>query len=102
MHCISPVCEGGLSPLARAFRLTIRFAKTGGGDARRDVPLFLVDDRDGRIVTKIEREDELRRVLEAMANDDPGMPDYLCLVETASNHGSFFGTDTSVKIRTLQ
>lgn len=63
--------------------------------------LLLVDDRDGRIVAEVESEEDLRRILEAMANDDPSLPDYLCLVEVHSKRGSLLGTDSSVKIRTL-
>ena len=63
--------------------------------------LLLVDDRDGRIVAEIETEDQVRRILEAMASDDVKVPEYLCLVECRSKHGSLVGTDTSVKIRPL-
>jgi hypothetical protein len=63
------------------------------------MPLLLVDDRDGRIVAELQSEDELLRVLEAMARDD--VPDHLCLVECQSKRGSLLGTDTSVRFRTL-
>ena len=65
------------------------------------MPLLLVDDRDGRIVAELETEDEALAVLAAMAGDDERVPEYLCLVELRSARGSFFGTDTSIKIRTL-
>lgn len=65
------------------------------------MPLLLVDDRDGRIVAELQSEDEAVRVLEAMAGNDAGLPDYLCLVECRSKHGSGLGTDTSIKIRPL-
>jgi len=63
------------------------------------MPVLLVDDRDGRVVAKLESEDEAMRVLEAMATEDADFPEYLCLVEGHSTHGSFLGTDTSVTIR---
>ena len=65
------------------------------------MPLLLVDDRDGGIVAELESEDEALRVLEAMASKDANVPDYLWLVECRSNHRSLFGTDASIKIRTL-
>jgi len=63
--------------------------------------LLLVDDRDGRIVAELRTEEQVRRVLEAMASDDVKVPEYLCLVECRSRHGSLVGTDTSVKLRPL-
>ena len=68
---------------------------------RAHMPLLLVDDRDGRIVAELRGEDEAVRALEAMASDDGSVPDYLCLVECRSRHGSLLGTDTSITIRTL-
>ena len=65
------------------------------------MPLLLVDDRNGRIVAELQTEEQVRRVLEAMASDDAQVPEYLCLVDCRTNHGSFVGTDTSVKVRTL-
>jgi hypothetical protein len=65
------------------------------------MPLLLVDDRDGRIVAELRTEEQVRRVLEAMASEDVTVPEYLCLVECRSKHGSLVGTDTSVKFRTL-
>jgi hypothetical protein len=62
--------------------------------------LLLVDDRDGRILAEVQTEEDARRVLEAWLSED-GMPDYLCLVETTSRRGAFFGTDSSVKVRPL-
>jgi hypothetical protein len=62
---------------------------------------LLVDDRDGRIVAELETEDHVLRVLEAMASDEPSLPDYLCVVEMRSNHGSVVGSDSCIKIRTL-
>lgn len=64
--------------------------------------LLLVDDRDGRIVSEIETEEEARAVLEAWTQDDGRMPDYLCLIElSSSHHGALVGTDSSLKIRPL-
>ena len=63
--------------------------------------LLLVDDRDGRIVAELVSEDEALCVLEAMASDDASLPEFLCLVETRSAHGSILGTDTTIEIRTL-
>ena len=65
------------------------------------MPLLLVDDRDGRIVAELESEDQALAVLEAMARDDETVPEYLCLIEFQSAHGSVLGTDTSIKFRTL-
>jgi hypothetical protein len=65
------------------------------------MPLLLVDDRGRRVVAELESEDEALAVLEAMARDDETVPEYLCLVEFRSAHGSVLGTDTSVKIRAL-
>ena len=67
----------------------------------RGLSYLLVDDRDGRIVAELETEDHVLRVLEAMASDDPSLPDYLCVVEMRSKHGSVFGSDSCIKIRTL-
>ena len=63
--------------------------------------LLLIDDRDGRVVAELESEDEALAVLEAMAGGDERLPEYLCLVELRSTRGSVFGTDTSIKVRTL-
>ena len=63
--------------------------------------VLLVDDRDGRIVAEIETEEQARGVLDSWAADDGRMPDYLCLVEVKSHHGTIFGTDSSVKMRPL-
>ena len=63
--------------------------------------LLLVDDRDGRIVAELRNEEELVRVLEAMAREEPSMLDYLCLVEGHSTQGALLGADTTLKIRTL-
>ena len=52
-------------------------------------------------MAELESEDEALRVLEAMASKDASVPDYLWLVECRSNHRSLFGTDASIKIRTL-
>ena len=64
--------------------------------------LLLVDDRDGRIVSEIETEQDADRVLEAWLRDDGSIPGYLCLIEIHSHHGALFGADTSVKIHPLQ
>jgi len=53
-------------------------------------------------VAELQSEDEVVRVLEAMASEDPRVPEYLCLVESRSNRGSLLETDTSVKFRTLR
>jgi hypothetical protein len=63
--------------------------------------LLLVDDRDGRIVAELSDEQAVR-VLEAMASEDAEVLEYLCLVESRSNHGALLGSDTSVKIRALR
>lgn len=65
------------------------------------MPLLLVDDRDGRIVSEIETEDDARSVLESWIDDDGTFPDYLCLIEVRSHHGALLGTDSSVKVRPL-
>ena len=64
------------------------------------MPLLLVDDRDGRVVAEIETGDEALRIMEALAGDQ--MPEYLCLVDRHSKQGSFVGTDTSIKVRSLR
>ena len=63
--------------------------------------VLLVDERDGRIVSEIETEDQAQRVLQAWLRDDGSLPEYLCLIEVHSQHGTLVGTDTSVKIRPL-
>lgn len=63
--------------------------------------LLLVDDRDGRIVSEIETEEDAERVLKAWVRDDGSLPEYLCLIELHSRHGTLLGADTSVKIRPL-
>ena len=63
---------------------------------------LLVDDRDGRILAEVRSEDEALRVLEAMASEDPLVPEYLCLVESHSHAGSVLETDTTLKFRTLR
>lgn len=65
------------------------------------VTLLLVDDRDGRIVSEIETEEQARAVLDSWTTDDGTLPEYLCLVETKSHHGALLGTDSSVKLRPL-
>ncbi len=40
----------------------------------RRKPLLLVDDHDGRFVAELQTEDQVRRVLEAMASDDVKVP----------------------------
>jgi hypothetical protein len=70
------------------------------GGHRHLVPVLLVDDRDGRIVAEL-TDDEVRGVLETWATDDGALPDYLCLVEMNSHHGTLFGSDSSVRIRPL-
>jgi len=65
------------------------------------MPLLLIDDRDGRIVSEIETEDQAQQVLETWLRDDGSLPGYVCLIELHSHHGALFGTDSSVKIRPL-
>jgi hypothetical protein len=63
--------------------------------------LLLVDDRDGRIVSEIETEDQAQGILEEWLRDDGTIPEYLCLIEVHSHHGALLGADTSVKVRPL-
>jgi len=65
------------------------------------VTVLLVDDRDGRIVSELESEEDVRAVLEAWTNDAGGLPEYLCLIDVKSHRGTLFGTDSSMKIRPL-
>jgi hypothetical protein len=65
------------------------------------MPFLLVDDRDGRIVAELESEGEAQRVLGTMASEDADWPDYLCLMEVRSAHGSLVGADTTIKFHTL-
>lgn len=65
------------------------------------MPLLLIDDRDGRIVSGVETEDQAQQVLEAWVRDDRSLPEYLCLIELHSHRGALFGTDSSVKVRPL-
>jgi hypothetical protein len=65
------------------------------------MPLYLVDDRDGRILLELRSEEQAARILEAMARDDPNVPDYLCLVESRSSQGSVLGVDSTLKLRTF-
>jgi len=65
------------------------------------MPLLLVDDRDGRVVAKIETEEHAMHVLDAWARDDGSIPEYLCLVELRSRHGAVLGTDSSITVRPL-
>ena len=64
--------------------------------------VLFVDDRDGRVLAELETLEDAQSVLEAWARDDGSIPDYLCLVELGSRHGTILGTDTSVKIRPLR
>jgi predicted house-cleaning NTP pyrophosphatase (Maf/HAM1 superfamily) len=65
------------------------------------MPLLLVDDRDGRILSEIQTEDEARQVLEAWSGQDRSLPEYVCLIEVRSHDGEFLVTDSSVKMRPL-
>jgi hypothetical protein len=65
------------------------------------MPVWLVDDRDGRVVAELESQDEALRVLEALAQDGGNLPEWYCLVELDSRHGAIIGMDTSLKIRPL-
>ena len=66
-----------------------------------EMPLLLVDDRDGRVVAELESQDEVLRVLETLASDDSATPDYLCIVELNDRQGSLLGTASAVTIRPL-
>jgi hypothetical protein len=76
-------------------------SKTRAGGKAFEMAVLLVDDRDGRIVSEVDTQEEAQRVLEAWIADDGSIPDYLCLVELHSRHGAMLGTDTSIKIRPL-
>ena len=65
------------------------------------MPLLLIDDRDGRIVSEIETEDQAQQILRAWLREDGTVPEYFCLVEVSSHHGTVFGTDSAVKVRPL-
>ena len=67
-----------------------------------EMPLLLVDDRDGRVITELESQEEGLRLLEAMARDDPNTPEYLCLVALDDREGAILRTESSVTIRPLQ
>ena len=67
-----------------------------------EMPLLLVDDRDGRVITELESQEEGLRLLEAMARDDPNTPEYLCLVALDDRQGAILRTESSVTIRPLQ
>jgi hypothetical protein len=66
------------------------------------MPLVLVDDRDGRVITELESPEEALRLLEAMATDHPKAPEYLCIVALEDRQGTILGTESSVRIRPLQ
>ena len=66
------------------------------------MPLVLVDDRDGRVITELESPQEGLRLLEAMARDDPDTPEYLCIVALDDRQGAILGTESTVTIRSLQ
>ena len=53
--------------------------------------LLLVDDRDGTIIAEGETEEDARRVLEAWAIEDGGVPDSLSLVELRSQDSAPVG-----------
>ena len=65
------------------------------------MPLLLVDDRDGRVVAELESQEEVLRVLEALAREDTTIPEWYCLVELDARHGAIVGMDTSITIRPL-
>ena len=67
-----------------------------------EMPLVLVDDRDGRVITELESPEQGLRLLEAMAKDDPDTPEYLCIVALDYRPGAILGTESSVTIRPLQ
>ena len=60
--------------------------------------VFLVDDRDGRILAELTTEEEIQRIFEAWAEDNGSIPDYLSLVELRSHHGAVAGTDSTVRV----
>ena len=61
--------------------------------------LVLVDDRDGRILSEIQVEEEARIVFEAWREGDGRLPEHLCLLEVHAHRGMYLDTDSSVKIR---
>lgn len=67
-----------------------------------EMPLLLVDDRDGRVVAELESQEQGLRLLEAMARDDPDTPAYLCIVSFGDRQGEILGVDSSVTVRPLQ
>ena len=65
------------------------------------MPLLLVDDRDGRVVAELESQDEVLRVLEALAAEDGSIPLDYCLVEFQSRQGAIVAAESSIRIRPL-
>jgi hypothetical protein len=63
--------------------------------------LLLVDDRDGRVVAELESQDEVLRVLEALAREDGSIPPEYCLVEFQSRQGAIVAAESSIRIRPL-
>jgi len=61
--------------------------------------LWLVDDRDGRILAEVLTSKDVQGVLETWAREDDDLPDYLCLVDLRSRQSGIVGTDSSVTIR---
>jgi hypothetical protein len=63
--------------------------------------LLLVDDRDGRVVAGLESQDEVLRVLEALAREDGRIPPEYCLVEFQSRQGAILAAESSIRIKPL-
>jgi hypothetical protein len=66
-----------------------------------EMPLLLVDDRDGRVVAELENQEEVLDVLEALTSDESDAPDHLCIVELHDRQGALLATRSSVTIRPL-
>lgn len=64
--------------------------------------MFFVDDRDGRLITELERPEDGLRLLETMARDDTETPEYLSIVVFDDRPGAILGTESSATLRPLQ
>jgi hypothetical protein len=62
---------------------------------------LLVDDRDGRVLEKIEDPLEAFRVLDELKQDHPELAGTLCLVRFDERQGSLVGTETTTRVRPL-
>ena len=65
------------------------------------MPLLLVDDRDGRIVTELESQEQALHLLARLDSDHPRASEHLCIVEFQDSPGTIVGTQSSVTFRTL-